>query len=69
MPVRERCPTGCTTPRVFGVFLLRGHAGARWGIVAWLGYHVVLTLLLEDYFFAAGSSAGFTYLMSTGPFP
>lgn len=27
-----------------GVFLLRGHAWARWGIVAWLGYHVVLSV-------------------------
>ncbi len=28
-----------------GVFLLRGRNWARWGLVVWLGYHVMLSLL------------------------
>lgn len=30
---------------VAGVFLLRGHNWARWLLVAWLGFHVVLSAL------------------------
>ncbi len=29
---------------LFGVFLLRGRNWARWAIVLWLGYHVVLSI-------------------------
>lgn len=28
-----------------GVFLLRGSNWARWGLVVWLGYHVILSVL------------------------
>ena len=28
-----------------GVFVLRGSKWARWGLVAWLGYHVALSVL------------------------
>lgn len=29
---------------VLGVFLLRGHNWARWGVVVWLAYHVMLSV-------------------------
>lgn len=28
-----------------GVFMLRGHNCARWGLVVWLGYHIILSAL------------------------
>jgi len=28
-----------------GVFMLRGSNWARWGLVVWLGYHVILSVL------------------------
>lgn len=28
-----------------GVFMLRGSNRARWGLVVWLGYHVILSVL------------------------
>lgn len=30
---------------ICGVFLLRGSNWARWGLVVWLGYHVILSVL------------------------
>jgi hypothetical protein len=30
---------------LFGVFTLRGGNWARWGLVVWLGYHVILSVL------------------------
>jgi hypothetical protein len=30
---------------VFGVFMIRGRNWARWGLVAWMAYHIILSAL------------------------